>query len=175
MTNRQESNLQRTNKAPKNRGLRYGAAALMIAFTSSAIATEYVVQIGAFTKDVRDYLEPARSYGQIVQRATPSGATSYSVGPFGSEVDARTALDLLQEHYADAFVRQHRGDSAGASRTTVAAPAAPVIARTGNLNNEQTLASLTAEERERVVYLDGILHVKEGSEFIPLAQYRHRR
>lgn len=152
---------------------RFGVAALLIACASGAQASDYVVQIGAFSKDVSDYLEPARSYGQIVERQTSSGATSYSVGPFASESDARTALDLLQEHYPDAFVRQHQGDAAtiASSRTTTS----PVIARTGNLSNAQTLANLTAEERERVVYLDGILHVKEGDEFIPLAQYQHRR
>lgn len=158
---------------PLGRAVYLALTVLLATASSNAFASEYVVQIGAFSNDVREYLEPARSYGQIVERATSSGATSYSVGPFGSEVDARTALKLLQEHYPDAFVRRHWGERAETTTGPIAVE--PVIARTGNLSNEQTLANLTAEERERVVYLDGILHVKEGDEFIPLAQYQHRR
>ncbi|MCR9279832.1 MAG: SPOR domain-containing protein [Pseudomonadaceae bacterium] len=173
MTIQMNHALPGTRKVARTYASRCAAAIVLIACASGAIANDYVVQIGAFTKDVREYLEPARSYGQIVQRATASGATSYSVGPFGSEADARTALDLLQEHYPDAFVRRHSRDSLVAQSPAAATPA--VIARTGNLSNEQTLANLTAEERERVVYLDGILHVKEGNEFIPLSQYQHRR
>lgn len=153
-----------------------GGAALLALCTTPALAVDYAVQIGAF-KQVPEsgYLDAASSYGSLIQTDAGDGVTAYALGPFSSRVDAETSLALVQTHYPDAFIRQvgdsqevsqpasNRGQSIGQTP----APAR-VVAGGGDLS------SLSAEERGRIVYLDGVLHIKEGDTFTPLSVYQQR-
>lgn len=167
-------NISITIKTLPSLGRALGALAVSVA-AGQVMAVDYAVQIGAFKQVPQSsYLDAANSYGSILRLDAGDGVTAYSIGPFGSRDDAETTRGLLLDHYPDAFIRQVSDGqivSAPTATSDARASSAPtrVIAGAGN-----DLSGLTAEERQRVVYLDGVLHIKEGDSFTPLSTYQRR-
>jgi cell division septation protein DedD len=131
----------------------------------SALADDYVVQIGAFRQPQADFAERARQVGTVTLSTGTSGLTRFQVGGFATQREAREALTQLRAAgYADAFVRR---------LASTAAPLEdlPAVGAGPPPHNTSRLDALPADLRAKVVYLDGVLHVKEGDRFIPLAEY----
>jgi hypothetical protein len=178
------SNAGSTVSRSRGASILHNGTALYLAFCLSilpaiAIAEEFAVQIGAFRQAEAQYLEPATNYGELLAATRADGITQYSVGPFASIEDAQTALALLRAHYPDAFLRaaQKRARTITPGTMTALAdipPAAPAKPDSGAAPVlEPTLwATLNQTEKANVVYLDGVLHIKQGERLIPLAEYR---
>ena len=153
----------------------------------------YTVQIGAFRNPSNSFVADARLVATVYVTERSGGVKALSVGSYESRVGADQALDELQVYYPDAYVatlsdqameftssgtmveRQTASVSqASLAAATSAEPAATSsVRRSSPSANEQSLLDrLSESERRRVVYLDGILHVKTGTEFVPLRDYQ---
>lgn len=142
----------------------------------AAEAAEYVVQIGAFRNPHADFGEAAAEIGVLSTRESPSGLTRFVVGSFATEAEAQQAMRRLRAAgYSDAFVRRTIADA----RAIEDLPAIEELPAVGAGPSERSrFESLPRELRARTVYLDGVLHVKEGDRFTPLDEYeggRYRR
>lgn len=150
---------------------------LILSFSTLAspiLADNYLVQIGAFRHPSADYADAAQKVGPVANSISASGITRVRVGPFASMNDANRAKSALQTAgYSDAFVLRAGGGvsetrSIGSSRTSLP----PVAAKHSRGRDESILSSLSDEVRDRVVVLDGVYHVQDGGEFIPLRDYQ---
>ncbi len=139
-------------------------AIAFIFLTISAISTvsaEHTIQIGALSKPYPAFAKAARQVGNVESGLTEDGLTLYQVGRYSTRDEAVSALQELRDAgYQDAFIRRLTG-----SRSMQAGP------RTGFSDLSAVLDQLPEETRSKVVYLDGVLHVKEGDQFTPLREY----
>ena len=126
-----------------------------IGIGASATA-DYTVQIGAMTVPDPAFTQAASAHGEVIAKRLPSGLTLYQVGRFQLRDDA-TALHrkLVADGYVDAYVK-----------TTT--PPRSVAQSASESTQPAQLASLSPEERAKVVYLDGVLHIKDGDSFTPV-------
>lgn len=141
--------------------LALGATILLAA--AGAWANDYVVQVGALERPSEPFAERARTIGAVSTSQTDEGMTRYRVGPFSTKVEAEQAkAELRAAGYEDAFVLQTRRSSRTAELPPVSA---------GPESAADEVAALPEDLRRRVVYLDGVLHVKEGDRFTKLSEY----
>ncbi len=158
------------------------ASFTMAVFAGSNAMGAYAVQIGTFKNPNTDFVSAARSIADVSAQLNRKGHTVYQMGPFDSYTAANEMLLRAKElGYDDAFVNQTtRADSERSAPVSGAAPGLRNAAMSQPSSRAQTggiptsmLNSLSAEERKRVVYLDGVLHIKEGAKFTRLDQYQH--
>ncbi|MBT8139375.1 MAG: SPOR domain-containing protein [Gammaproteobacteria bacterium] len=127
----------------------------------------YSVQIGAFASPAAGLQESLSQFGTVsIDRH--GGLSRFLVGQFNERGDAELLRDeLRREGYDDAFVRARGKASAAATVTSQ---------HHSHTNSGQSEAdharihALSPEQRENVVYLDGVLHIKQGDSFIPLPE-----
>lgn len=142
--------------------------AVVVFAAASAQAADYVVQIGAFRNPASDFGELAAEYGTVSTSQSPSGLTRFQVGAFASESEARRALARLRAvGYADAFVLRKGNGNNFVSDLPAVGAAPPSQSPRGRSAVER----LPADLRSQAVYLDGVLHIKDGDRFIPLDEY----
>ncbi|MGB5326115.1 MAG: SPOR domain-containing protein [Pseudomonadales bacterium] len=141
------------------------AVALLCAISVSGHAQEsgarYSVQIGAYASPAPGLRESLVAFGSV--SIDNSGELSrYLVGNFSNRGEAELLRDELQrEGFADAFVRSIGGGPAAPSHSAHHHRDIPAA-------EQSKLDALSAEQRSNVVYLDGVLHLKEGDTFRPL-------
>lgn len=137
-------------------------ATLSLLAASVSWADDYVVQIGALESPSERFAEPAQAIGDVRTSRAREGLTRYRVGSFPTKSAAEQALARLRAAgYQDAFVLRTASVPEGAALPAVSA-APPAT---------DELAGLPENLRRRVVYLDGVLHVKEGERFTKLSDY----
>ena len=115
-------------------------AALLTAGTSTAMAADYTVQIGAFgSAPEKSFTRAAGEYGEVTVNDSGDGVTRVSVGRYATRDEAVSALTRLQiAGYNDAYVTNVlSGSNASVSSQTAAAK--PATAATIQ-NNAQTTA-----------------------------------
>ena len=147
------------------------AMAGLLLISGSAHA-EYSVQIGAFKEPAPSFTAAAEKVGKLYRSKSPTGLTRLQVGRFATKKEASIARTaLLGAGYEGAFVVE-KG---------VSLRAATDAARTSNTTRTYSaprtapaadpMAGVPADLRDRVVILDGRLHVVEGETFTPLDRY----
>ncbi|MFK7913795.1 MAG: SPOR domain-containing protein [Pseudomonadales bacterium] len=151
---------------------------------STSQAATYTIQIGAFKTPNATFADQARSVGEVYATQRASGVTAVSVGSFDSSAEASSALARIEDNYPGAFVRHANTDSrrllaagSGSERAAASATRTAPAARSttaSSSNTSDVFATLSAKERKNVVYLDGVLHFKQGDQFLTLAEYRAR-
>ncbi len=146
-----------------------------------AWAAEYAIQVGAFKNPSQAFADEVRQFGEVNTAQNSNGITVFTVGRYDSIDSAQSNLDQVQARYPGAFVRNMPSSASNAgsnlrpqaSEATAAATKKVEQAVASNTTPEAKLwESLTDSERRRVVYLDGILHLKQGDNFVPLTDYR---
>lgn len=176
------------NAQPKPvRALKAIAILTFILAAGTAQSATYTIQIGAFKTPSAQYVQAARSVGEVYATERASGVIALSVGSFASNAEANQALARVQQQYPEAFVRRASSNNrrtfdeggtpaqwAGSSRTTSTTASRANVVPRAKSDSGDILATLTPSERKHVVYLDGILHFKQGDQFLPLAEYRAR-
>lgn len=173
--------------------------ATLLGCWSAGVRADYTIQIGAFRNPTDQYAADARRAGPVYLTERAGGIMALSAGRFENRADAESTLNELKEYYPDAFVaelspralafataRELASDLGGATTSSTAggasipksnlerasSPAANSGARPApSISEQRLLDRLTDDERRRVVYLDGVLHVKSGNDFIPLTEY----
>ncbi|MEM6708804.1 MAG: SPOR domain-containing protein [Pseudomonadota bacterium] len=155
---------------------------------SPLVSADYSVQIGAFRNPSESFVAAARSVGTVYAVERSNGVRAIMVGNFADRSDADSARETLMETYPGAFVTTASptavqfAEATGASTLANNSPAqaqssatgANGVRRTSNATEAALLDGLTEEERRRVVYLDGKLHLKNGNDFTPLSEYSRR-
>ena len=150
-------------------------AALTTATTVAA--DDWMIQAGAYSKPVDAvFLSRLESLGPVVEEVRDDGTRVVGVGPFAEREEALAVLSGVRDVAADAYIRRVGG------ATLEAVQAAPAANKAGHATANTSLAEqlsqldgLSPELRRRVVLLDGKLHVKEGADFTPLAQFLDNR
>lgn len=161
-------------------------AVAMLLGTGTASAATYTIQIGAFKSPSAQFADRARAVGNVYAIERASGVVALSVGSFASSAEANSALARIEDDYPGAFVRHANPDarrafantSGNGSAMPAASSAAEAQARTrpaaNSSDTSDILATLSPSERKHVVYLDGVLHFKQGDQFLTLAEFRAR-
>lgn len=150
----------------------------LIGWTTTASASEYTIQVGAFKSPSQSYADNLRSFGEVNTAQSSSGVTVFTVGRYNSVDEAKGDLNRIADQYPGAFVRNmpasaRSADIASSTSSAAAAPAAaPARKARSSSPDTQLWESLSESERRRVVYLDGVLHLKQGDQFVPLDEYR---
>lgn len=161
---------------------------------SSLAAQTYTVQIGAFREPAAGFVDAVSNHGEVVSETNAKGLTLISVGRFDERDSAEALRAKMVASYPDAYVRRIRsanGAVSAASRPSSSA-ARPASVRAGSLSglteaelrtgngpllrgsarDKQLWQGLSYEDQQRVVTLDGQLHIKLDDRFVPLAQYQ---
>ena len=138
----------------------------VISITSIANADQhsgsYSVQIATYKNLPENYVASAEKFGRVYTSHT-NRLTRVSVGKFDSR---NKALDLLsqlkQAGYQDAFI----------SRTESSAASAHQHDNSHHHDSPESemakFRDLPDADKEHAVFVDGKLHLKEGSRFIPV-------
>ena len=117
---------------------------------AGSTAAEYTVQIGALSAPNDGYGLKAIGTGQVMTRESDTGLTLYQVGTFDTRDAALPTRERLRAlGYADAYIKRIR------AKRTVA---------------PRRVDDLTDEQRAKLVYVDGVPHLKEQDNFTPLDQ-----
>ncbi|MEM1435128.1 MAG: SPOR domain-containing protein [Pseudomonadota bacterium] len=150
------------------------AVACIGVLLSCAAHAAYTIQIGAFRNPSMSFTAGAAQVASVYVTERSNGIKALSVGSFDSRAAAADALSTLQDEYPDAYIAT-LSESAMLFDGSAAAPppsTSNIAVRDGPSNTEQALLDrLSDAERSRVVYLDGVLHMKSGSDFVPLTEY----
>jgi len=169
---------------------------MCLVWASSVAAQTFTVQIGAFREPAAGFVGAAQDHGEVVRESNAEGLTLVSVGRFEDRDSAEALRVKMAGSYPDAYVRRIRsGNSsvrATAPSTTSARASATRTVRAGSLNglteaelrtgdgpllrgsarDKQLWQGLSYEDQQRVVTLDGQLHIKLDDRFVPLSQYQ---
>lgn len=143
---------------------------ILMVTAGPSTAEEYVVQFGALKQPYEAYAEKARQIGSVLKVPTTSGFTRYELGPYESGASAREAMGRLRSvGYRDAYVK------GGGSQPTISTTRlAPTKAKPSKaVEARQAIPPLPDDVRSKLVYVDGVLHVKEGDRFTPLVEYQY--
>lgn len=145
---------------------------LLTLITGSAWASQYAVQLEASKSPSLDRYKDLSEYGRLYTVAANNGYTRTRLGPYENKSKALDVLDKVQAAgYTDAFIaKQQNGDTTPSVSSSVKSHTSK---RQYDIENfdVKTLKEwkmLTPEQQANLVYLDGILHVKNGNKFIPL-------
>ncbi len=147
----------------------------LIGWSATTNAAEYTIQVGAFKNPSQSYAENLRSYGEVNSSQSSSGVTVFTVGRYSSVDEAKSDLNRIASDYPGAFVRNlpsSASSTGNISSTRSPAPSKAATQSSRKTPDTQLWESLSESERRRVVYLDGVLHLKQGDQFVPLAEYR---
>lgn len=155
-------------------------ALALVGWSATTHAAEYAIQVGAFKSPSQSYAENLRSYGEVNSSQSSSGATVFTVGRYSSVDEAKGDLNRIASDYPGAFVRNLPSSASSSGNVSnnrqlasqKAAPRKAATPQSRQTPDTQLWESLSESERRRVVYLDGVLHLKQGDQFVPLAEYR---
>lgn len=154
----------------------------------SIAQAEFSVQIGAFREPAPTFTDKAEKVGKLYRSKSPAGLVRLQVGRFATKKEANVARSaLLGAGYDGAFVVQKgvrlqaRTDQYEGMQDAQFVDSPTSDTYTSRTYSGQTqpsgdpMAGVPADLRDRVVILDGRLHVVEGNQFTPLDQYLRNR
>ncbi len=126
----------------------------------------YTVQIATYKNLPTNFLTSAEAFGDVHTSQTGE-LTRVSVGSFNSRSEAQALLSRIkQAGYDDAFINQlgtsnaaNRSHSSSSSQDSFQANPSSEMAKFRNLPEA---------EKDRAVFVDGKLHLKDGNQFIPV-------
>lgn len=167
-------------------------AVLSFFWAASVAAQSYTVQVGAFREPASNFVDAAANHGEVVREENAKGLTLISVGRFSQRSSAEALLEKMASSYPGAYVRSIRGTGVQPSPSKSALAKRPAVNRSaqasagfsvaelrtgkgpllrGNRQDQDLFRQLSVEDRERVVSLDGQLHMKVGDRFVRLSEY----
>ena len=122
-------------------------------------ADQYTIQLEASkSPDLTRYAHLGE-YGNLYKVNAGKGFVRIRLGPY---VNKHVSLDMLDKvqaaGHADAFITNYLGDGSG-KRNDI---------ENFDVRTLKEWKLLTPEQQTNLVYLDGALHVKNGSDFTPL-------
>lgn len=143
----------------------------------------YAVQLGAYKNPDMTIFSILDEYGTVYTEASADGLTRIKLGNYASRSEAESVLKAIRNiGYRDAFLSP-AGDAVSSIDSDI--PMAEIVShvpssfsygREGYVNPESLpiWSQLSDYQRENVIYLDGVLHIDEDGQFIPLSDYARR-
>lgn len=127
-------------------------------------SSSYSVQIATYKNLPKSFVSSAEKYGSV-HTSQSGGLTRVSVGNFDNRNAAQDLLSQLkQAGYEDAFIsRTGSSMSSNQPHDNSHHHASP-----SSGSEMAKFRNLPDSEKERAVFVDGKLHLKEGSSFIPV-------
>ncbi len=124
----------------------------------------YSVQIATYKNLPENFVESAEKYGSV-HTSQGEGLTRVSVGDFDSRNAAQNLLSQLkQAGYEDAFIKR-TGSIMSSNQHHDNSHDHP---SPGSGSQMAKFRNLPDSEKERAVFINGTLHLKQGSGFIPV-------
>ena len=119
-------------------------------------SSSYRVQIAIYKNLPEDFVASAEKFGSV-HTSQAGELTRVSVGSFSNRSEAQDLLSQLkQAGYEDAFISQ-----TGSRMTNTQHQESPS-------SEMAKFRNLSDAEKDRAVFVDGKLHLKEGNRFIPI-------
>jgi hypothetical protein len=127
-------------------------------------SSSYSVQIATYKNLPKNFVESAEKYGRV-HTSQNGGLTRVSIGDFDNRNAAQNLLSQLKRAgYEDAFIsRTNSSMSSNQPQDNSHHHASP-----DSGSEMAKFRNLPDSEKERAVFIDGKLHLKEGSDFIPV-------
>ncbi|MCF6236602.1 MAG: SPOR domain-containing protein [Gammaproteobacteria bacterium] len=140
----------------------------------------YSIQLGAYKNPDMNIFSAAEEYGALYTEESVYGLTLIKLGHYASRSEAVAVLRTIRDAgFRDAFLTSA---GAGISSFDEDIPMAEIFPVTSSFSNEKNINpeslkiwnQLSDLQRESVIYLDGILHIDEDGQFIPLSDYARK-
>jgi len=144
---------------------------ILLVFSSLNVLADnslYSIQIAAVKHTTLGFYERVTGFDSLYEENSSAGFKKIKLGPYSSREDAEKSLEMVKNKgFSDAFISLYTTQLNGVSKNkqldrfvgSVAPNTLPVWSR------------LTEEQRKNVVYLDGVLHVREGDDFKPISEF----
>lgn len=150
----------------------YKILALLIIVAGPVSAGQYAVQLEASKSPQLERYKQLSVHGELYTVAADNGYIRTRLGPYDSKAAALAVLEQVHEAgYADAFLAKYNsgGITAGSSVASSASRHQYDV-ENFDVRSLPEWGNLTPEQQSNIVYLDGVLHVKNGDEFIPMEE-----
>ncbi len=152
--------------------------------------TRFSIQIAASEAPNLAFYKESTGFTSLYAEETSAGLVRIKLGSYINRKEAEKALvKVKSKGFSDAFITAYTGKKSGIS--SIKPKKSLSIAEhldEDNVDEEVTInepqenkllppssspawSKLTAEQKRNVVYVDGILHLHEGDEFIPLSSF----
>ncbi len=140
----------------------------------------YSIQLGAYKNPDMNIFSAAEEYGALYTEESAYGLTLIKLGHYASRSEAIAVLRAIRDAgFRDAFLSSAGG---GIFSIDEEMPMAETFPATSSFSNEKNINpeslkiwnQLSDLQRESVIYLDGVLHIEEDGQFIPLSDYTRK-
>ncbi len=140
----------------------------------------YSIQLGAYKNPDMTIFSAAEEYGALYTENSTYGLTLIKLGHYASRSEATTVLQAVRSAgFRDAFLSS-AGDGAFSMDEEI--PMAEIFPVNSSYSSDENIKpeslkiwnQLSDSQRESVIYLDGVLHIDEDGQFIPLTDYARK-
>ena len=137
----------------------------------------YALQVGAYKQLDMALLSTLEQYGTLYTEETDQGLTRVKLGNYASRAEAEDTLKMIRNMgFQDAFLSSASGGVSNFEADAPIVEMASSYSSNGYVNPESLPIwnQLSDDQRENVIYLDGILHIEEDGQFIRLSDYARK-
>lgn len=146
-----------------------GVLILLALFTQQGWAGQYAVQLEASRTARMSHFEPLRVHGNLYTESSDNGYIRTRLGPYENK---NIALDILKDvraaGYTDAFITRHHGNTDKSLSSSSYSSIHKYDIDNFDVKSLKEWKLLSPEQQANLVYLDGVLHVKNGDNFTSL-------
>jgi len=146
---------------------------LFMVCTWNALAdtARYSIQIAAVKSTPLDFYEQLTGFDSLYAEQSSAGFIKIKLGSYSSREEAEKSLVIVKSKgFPDAFISPYTKQLDGVS-TNTKNKHSERMDESVELSELPVWSRLTEEQRKNVVYLDGVLHVREGDSFTPISQF----
>ncbi len=155
----------------------------LLAISLNALAKNalFSIQIAATEAPNLTFFKETTGFNSLYSEETESGLVRIKLGSYISREEAEQDLiKIKNKGFPDAFITSYTGKKTIKSTKLKKQPAISSEEITINEPKENKLlppssspawSKLTEAQKRNVVYVDGILHLRDGDKFIPLSNF----
>ena len=152
---------------------------MLVSFNAFGEDNTYTIQLEASKQPDLNRYSTIEQYGVLYTEETNRGLVRVRIGNYDSTSEAKSALGQIKSQgFNDAYITVTSADAGATSQpladsySLIPASSAPGDTPIRSPESLPIWHDLSEEQRANVVYLDGVLHIKEGDTFTPLSQFR---
>jgi hypothetical protein len=147
----------------------YRLLLLLLLITEQGWADQYAVQLEASKSPSLERYEALSVHGNLYTVSGDNGFIRARLGPYESK---DRALDILRDvraaGYTDAFIARQQSSDVTKPSMESKRTKHEHDSKIFDVRTSKEWKMLTPEQQANAVYLDGVLHVKDGDQFISL-------
>lgn len=139
---------------------------LLTLISGHCIADQYAIQLEASKAPRLERFESLSKLGTLYTEAAGNGYIRTRIGPYESK---KLALDVLNEVHAAGYTAAIITQQKNSYEILPSVSSQQFDIQSFDVKTLKEWSMLTQEQQSNLVYLDGVLHVKNGNRFIPLS------